>query len=434
MFSRASLGVGCMAVSMFPISAFALTTPAIPMAVPNHSPQNPASTVLSLQAAINLALAQHPDLLASQFNQEAAQAGIDQARQRPNPELMIESENVGQTSQTISTQWVQRLELGGKRERRVTVAEREHQRSILARDLKKTEIVAQVRVSYIQTALVYQQFVNQQANQQLMHEWASSVQKRVDAGKASPLEAERAELAARAAQDLVQRAKHEWTLAINQLSLAIGQRQPFAFSGKSIANSQIPPWEQIEPLLINTLRIKLLNNEIEQQEAEMALQQSFSTQDIQISAGLKHARDTGDNGVMLGVSVPLPILNRNQGGIRQAELRVQETRARYQAQIQAFEMQVLKVWGDLRSLQITVRLYDEQLLPGAEHSFQKAREGYHVGKFSFMDMHDAQRSLLAIRAERYEHLKRYAELEGQLYALIGDVLPLDTSMTQGSTP
>lgn len=430
MFSRIPLGLGCMAVSILSTPAFALTSPAIPMAIVEEK----SSAALSLAAAVNLALAQHPDLQASQFNQEAAQASIEQARLRPNPELVVESENVGQTTQTISAQWVQRLELGGKREQRITLAEREHERSVLTRDLRKAEIVAQVRSNYIQTVLAYQQLSNQQANQKLMQEWANSIQKRVEAGKASPLEADRAELSSKAAQDMVQRAKHEWELAISQLMLAIGQKQPFTISGKSITNSQIPAWEQVEPLLGNSLRMKLLMKEIEQQEAEVALQKGLSTQDIQISAGLKHARESGDKGVMLGVSVPLPLLNRNQGGIRQAQLRVQEARARYQAKKQAFETQVRNVWADLRSLQTTVRLYDEQLLPGAEQSFQKAREGYQVGKFSFMDMLDAQRSLLTIRADRYEYLKRYAELEGQLYALIGDVLPLNSSMTQGSTP
>lgn len=415
-----SAGLGSI---LYSTSTYALTQErAHPKPAASTEAVKPSAPPLTLAQAIQQALSQHPELQASQLGVDAAQAGIEQAGRRPNPEVAVESEDIGRHNQTISAAWVQTLELGGKRASRMQLAESERHVAETELASQRAELVARVRGAFMRGLLSQQHAQNQLENARVMREWADSVQKRVDAGKVSPLEGERARLASLSANNTVEQAKREWSIALNQLATLIGQDQPSMISAQGIQDSQLPSWSRLKAHLATSPKAHRWTAEIQRAEADARLQRSLGVQDIQVSAGVKNDRELNSNGLMLGVSVPLPLSNRNQGGIRQAELRRQQTVLKQAAALREFETRAGTAWEQLVGLQKTVRLYDGQLVPGAEQAFAKAREGYQLGKFAFIDVLDAQRALVEVRNERIKALQQYAELEAELEALIGKPL------------
>lgn len=416
------------AAASTPPSAFDSPTPAV-----STTPRAP-SQLLTLAAAIDLALAQHPAIRDRELNLEASAAGLRQAGLRPNPEFEIQSENLAKGNQTVSLWLSQPIEAGGKRNRRVAVAEAERTLAELDLVKKRAEVVAQVRLAFMRALIWRQRVVLQKENLAVMTSWAASVQQRVDAGKASPLEGERAELAKLSAADALQRTEREWSIAMNELAASLGSDEPRGISATGIDASFVPSWERVQTLLRSSPQGRWLDAAIGQKEADVQWQRSVAVPDVRVSAGLQNDRASGSNGVLIGLAIPLPVLNRNQGAIAQANLRLQQARTQEVVGRRELELQALGAWERLRALQKAIRLYDEKLIPGAEHAFAKAREGYALGKFGFLDVLDAQRALVEARNQQTQALLDFVAYEAQLEVLLGTPLSELATAAQGSNP
>ena len=90
---------------------------------------------------------------------DAARALVDQARLRPNPEIVFEAENIagsGAFSGLQATEYTlslsQRLELGGKRGARVRAAQAEARVATLSGALSVAQLGRSVRERYVEAA------------------------------------------------------------------------------------------------------------------------------------------------------------------------------------------------------------------------------------------------------------------------------------------
>lgn len=109
-----SMLVGAGLVHAAPTSSSSLTT---------ASSEAPAAP-LTLSVAVAQALATHPSLRAAQFGLEASDGAVLQSKSRPNPELSYAQEDTRSRTKTSTVQWNQLVEVGGKRDARMRIAER----------------------------------------------------------------------------------------------------------------------------------------------------------------------------------------------------------------------------------------------------------------------------------------------------------------------
>src|SRR4029079_11024876 len=112
--------------------------------------------LLTLAAAIRAALAGNPDLVASAYDIKAADAHIEQARRRPNPELSLELENFAGTGETRGTHSLEQtlslsqvVALGGKRALRERAATSSRDVVNIARQAQQLDVLATVTQRYI---------------------------------------------------------------------------------------------------------------------------------------------------------------------------------------------------------------------------------------------------------------------------------------------
>mgnify|MGYP002040183380 FL=1 len=106
--------------------AFAQGTPPISAPAVVQIPERPSLGMgqLSLRQAVEQALAHHPELAVADAEVQALGGASLQARARPNPELSFTQEGTKSPSRTTTVQINQPIELGGKRQARMTAAER----------------------------------------------------------------------------------------------------------------------------------------------------------------------------------------------------------------------------------------------------------------------------------------------------------------------
>src|SRR5262245_12182523 len=100
--------------------------PPAPQAQRSAEPYDTAETqgVLTLDAALALAMARNPTLSAARQALDATEGGITQARTFPNPAVGFEMEDTRRASRTTTAQVSLPIELGGKRSARIDAAQK----------------------------------------------------------------------------------------------------------------------------------------------------------------------------------------------------------------------------------------------------------------------------------------------------------------------
>lgn len=131
--------------------------------------------------------------------------------------------------------------------------------------------------------------------------------------------------------------------------------------------------------------------------------------------GVKREGDAQRRQNIIGISVPIPLFDRNQGKLAEALGRADTAQAELRSAIVHIE-------GEYRLAQEQVvlraeeaRLVRDTVIPAARSAFDASTKGYEYGKFNLIDVLDAQRTLVAARTQYIQALREawraYARLE-----------------------
>lgn len=141
----------------------------------------------------------------------------------------------------------------------------------------------------------------------------------------------------------------------------------------------------------------------------------------------------GDTAFLLGLSVPLPVFDRNQGNI----LRAGAELGRAEAEAERGRLYLDVALADAgRRLEQAWRAADALrriALPAAREAAAAAREGYAAGKFSLLEVLDAQRALTELREQINAALLEVQQLRADIARLDGRAAILPTA-TQAARP
>jgi cobalt-zinc-cadmium efflux system outer membrane protein len=131
-----------------------------------------------------------------------------------------------------------------------------------------------------------------------------------------------------------------------------------------------------------------------------------------------------DNGIggktdgIVQLLLPLPLINRNQGGIRQAESDVVAAERAIQQVELDLQNRLAPVYERYASAANQVQRYRERILPTAQQSLELMRRGYEAGEFPFLNLLNAQRTYFRTNLEYLDSLRELransAEIEGLL--------------------
>lgn len=335
---------------------------------------------------------------------KAAEERAIQAGVRPNPEVSVEVENFGgtgpyhtfrSTETTVSV--AQPFELGGKRRARkgVAAAERDYAQIALRRaeaDLAYDIVVAHAELRASEDRADLARKVLARAV-----ELARIAETLVDVGRDPPLTKLRADalLAEAQAEDL--RATSELLAARQRLALLIGSDD--GELSASVQDVAVPP---ALPANAQSLDERLAAAERDAASARVRLAQAEGVPDITASGGVRSFRESKDTAFVVSVSIPLPVFNRNRGNIYAAR-----------AEGDAAEAQLAQTRLDTRysrrEAELLLAAADERLtaLSGAglfqaNEAARVAEIGYQQGKFTLIELIDAQEALTSANLKLIE--------------------------------
>jgi cobalt-zinc-cadmium efflux system outer membrane protein len=387
---------------------------------------------VTLRQSLTLALMRNPELRAFSWEVRAREAATLQAGLLHNPTIGADLQDLGVSASPDSVpqpqgtlQLSQIIELGGKRTKRREAA-------ALSRDLagwdyeaKRIEIFTQVTQAFADLLRRQQQQELTEETVRLAEETARVVSERVRAGKVSPIEEIRANVALASAGIERDRAGKELEAARKQLAATWGSRMPRFDKAEGTLGpvSPIPSIAQLADRLSQNPDLARWATEIAQRRAVIDLERSQAVPDLTLMGGFRRYESTGDPVFIVGLSLPLPLFNRNQGGIQEARNRLSKGEEERRAAEARLSAALSEAYRALSTAHIEVSSLEERVLPGAAQAFEAVNEGYRLGKFGILDVLDAQRTFFGSRAQHLRALADYHQAAAEVERLIG--APLD---------
>lgn len=367
---------------------------------------------LTLPAAIDRALAANPGLRAASSEALALEGAIRQAGALPNPELELLREGREHNNRTTTAQLGIPFELGGKRAARVDAARQERALALAAVDALRAQVRADTVAAFYDVVAAGERQRLAQELVALAERATQAAVRRADTGKASPLDATRAKVAQSAQQiEAIQAARELAAARIRLAALWGGEPGTLAVAVPgAIDPPAAPPLVQLEARLASAPDLRRAMAGVAHRSALVRVEASRRMPDLTLIVGTQressNERPGAERRAVLGVSVPLPLFNRNSGAVLESLRRVDKARDELDAERVRLHAALAQAHGHLAAASEEAALIRNQVLPGAEQAFAAASRGYELGKFGLIDVLDAQRTLVQ---SRHQYLKAVAE-------------------------
>lgn len=392
-----------------------------------------APGALTLTEAIERASDRNPALAAFAPELLGANARTDLETLRPADAIESDFENFAGTgnfsgvdSMEATVRFSRIVELGDKRELRRRVGAAELNRLSNEHALRRTDIAAEVARRFIHVLSDQESLSVARRASELAGRARDAVRARVDAGAASPIALSKAEIAVARAHIEEEHAEHE--LASSRVKLAImwGDRDATfgEVSGELFRLTELPTLEAYQARLDASPELSRFASEAQLQDARMRLADARRSPDVSLSAGIRRLEAFDDQALVASFSLPL-------GTKRRAELErrsVQADRDRIeldrQSRLLELRATLFDLYQEIQHARTETRALRDDVQPQAATMLQAAEQGYRAGRFSLIELTDAQTQLLEIERDAIRAAVEFHTLLVEMRRLVGD--PLNT--------
>ena len=165
-----------------------------------------------------------------------------------------------------------------------------------------------------------------------------------------------------------------------------------------------PSLDVLRERLAGSPQLQRARLQVEREEAQVSVDRAQRMPDVTLVVGRQKDEEMGRTQTVLGVSLPLPLFNRNQGNLQASLARADKARAESDAQQLRLDQTLTSTYQRAQLARDQVRTMRQEILPEAQRVFDAAVIGFEAGKFNFLDVLDAQRTLLQSRAQYVQAL------------------------------
>lgn len=422
-----TLHLPVLATAMFAAALLPAVAQDAPARRPGPSASRPAADSArpnaSLRNLIEVAQARSPTVRAAELRVASARAELRQSGVYANPELSVEAENFagsgpyrGARSLETTVGVSQLLEVNGARTARISTAQAGLEVAERELDVARLEAVRDVTVAYAAFVAATRNAEVERERLRLAGEVVRATQARTTAGRDPLVELRRAEVAQATSRIAVDRAEREIETARRTLATTLGlpiiEAVPDNVWFEAIGAA---PQAPVGPGGVSGPDGARLQAEIARSRAAVAAERANALPNPTLRAGVRQFQDTRDTAAVVGLSVPIPVFDRNRGAIERAN----QDLARAEVEAQQAALALTASLADARRrLDLAWREADtirRVVLPAAREAQSLAREGYTAGRFSLLEALDAQRTFsearLQLNAALNDFHARRAEVE-----------------------
>jgi cobalt-zinc-cadmium efflux system outer membrane protein len=366
-----------------------------------------------------------PRLTEAEAAVQQAQGLARQAAARPNPTAEVTVENFAASrplsaadSTETTVQLGQPLELGGKRVARVAAGRAGVEAARARLGETRADYAFSLAVAYAEAEAADRRVALAQESLSLAQEDLRAARALVDAGKEAELRSVQAQAAVTAARAGVNSAQTARAAAFARLTAMAGASVPFTSLAESLL-TRADPQAPGPADALSAPAVKSAQAERDAAARRVRVEQTRTVPDVTASLGVRRFSADGSTALVAGLSVPLPLFDRNRGNISaaQAELTAAEARLRAARLNAEAELSTARFeTGAARSREAAAREGEAT----AAEAYRLTRIAYESGKASLVELTAARRALSDARNQtidaQLERLRAdagFARLQGR---------------------
>ena len=400
-----------------------------------HAADTP-ETPFTLSHALSIALIKNPSLQAYAFEARIAEARILQAGIRPNPQLSIEFENFlgtgemsGVKSLESTLQLSQVIDLDHTIALQFATAQGARAITEVEYEIKRLDVLAEVARRFTEAVADTERLKIARQARELGEQTVATVQTRVDAAVVSNIELHKARTALFLLQIEEEHAEHELACCRQSLAAILGEETPQFGppNGDLLVIPTVPDFEDLAARLENSPALKRFAVEVRWHEAQIRLAQSLRRTGTRWNAGLRRVESTDNFGFIAGISIPVGMRDQSQGTIREARERREQLGATAEAERLEMRATLFAMYQEMLHAHMVVTLLQHEVIPDAQEILTMTQQGYREGRFSLLDLLNAQQSLVDLRAKAVDSATSFHLHIVEIERLIG--APLQDSST-----
>lgn len=384
---------------------------------------NTDARIFKLDDVVELALNRNPILAAAEGVVEQSQGQRVVAGAYLNPSITgsagpgaIRDPSTGArvTERTITVE--QPLEWLGKRAARLRAADAGVAGALAGVEESRVILMAEVKAAFFQLLFAQQDAQLAKENVKTVEDLVKLISARVSTKEAPKFELVKATVELQKSRKDLARADNALLVARTKLNTVTGKAlgENYQIQGEFEAvRSGLDLRQLTEQALKGHPALRRQQKAVEQ--AEFTIEQERASRVPNVAVFGVYHRETGDESVTAGLSVPLPIWYRRQGEISAAmgaQRRAQAERERVQ---QELEQTITQHFQEARTAQEQIRVFEQGLLYQAKEALDIAQFSFRQGVASLLEVIDTQRvyrqTLLEYAQARADHSIALARLE-----------------------
>ena len=179
----------------------------------------------------------------------------------------------------------------------------------------------------------------------------------------------------------------------------------------------VPYQKLLDSAYANRYDLKLAKTSIDYNNANLQLQKAIAVPDLSFSINYDKLGGYGQNFLGAGVAFDLPFFNRNQGGVSQARIAIDQSKVQFQNQQNQIESDLATDYKNAVRLEKLYDSFDPSFKQNFNHLIQQVSINYqkrNIGLLEFLDFYDSYKTNV-IQLNNLE-LSRVLSLEQLNYA------------------
>ena len=378
---------------------------------------------LDLDDLEQMALANNPGLIEAWQRVEATRGKWIQSGLPPNPRLGYSGQQLGSGGQA-EQQGVyveQELIRGGKLRLNRAVASQEISHAEQLLEVQRRRVLTDVRTGYYNVLCAQKRLELTEELVRIGKQATATVEKLLEKQEVSRRDLLQARIESKSSLNFFQQARNQQTSAWRMLVAVLGSPEmpPRILAGELGETATELEWERsMQRLLSESPEISAMFVQVERARWQVERAYAESVPDVNLQGIIQHDNSTGSSNGSILVSIPIPILNWNQGGIHQAESElVAAQRAAERVEL-GLQRRLAPVFERFLTGRNRVKNYHGGILRDAKESLDLTKQGYEAGELSFLNLLTAQRTYFQANLDFVKALgdmwSASAEIEGML--------------------
>jgi outer membrane protein, heavy metal efflux system len=378
---------------------------------------------MTLADAESMAMANHPAMREAGGMINAARGQWVQVGLRPNPQLGYMGDEIGDEGRAgmqggfISQEFVTAGKLGLSR----AVANREVSAAQERLERTRRQVITTVRIYYYELLAAERSVAFADQLQRIGAHALEASQLRLKALEGTQSSVLQSQVEADSAVLLLDQATYRRDAARRRLASVLGLDAADPPPLEDTLSDQLPAldWETIKSrTLAENPELSELRFNVDR--AKWAVQRANAGRipNVTLLSGAQYDNASEFAMANLQLSVPMPIFDRNQGGIAQAVGQLTSAQAALDGRELALTQQLAAAMSDYNTSTRRVAKYSESILPAARESFDLTSKAYEQGELEYLDLLNTQRTYteknLAYLADLGAAWTKWAEIDGLL--------------------